>query len=409
MNNNVMNQKEIVVIGGGYAGTLAALRLAGKTKNLPGRVTLINGLDHFVERIRLHQLAADQEMKERPFAQLLEKTGIRFIQGWVQELDLPGSRVLYQDRAGQKSLPFDYLVYALGSSVDTVSVPGIKEHALTLGSEHSARQLQHVLPVVARHQGRLLVVGGGLTGIEAASEIAETYPGLGMTLITEDPLGSDLSPAARDYLQQTFAGLGVELIERRRISRLESFTAYDQDGQAYPFDVCLWAGSFRVPSLARECGLPVDGNGRIAVQPTLQVQGLPPIYAVGDAAAVPLRMACATAMPMAAYAADHLVARLKGQDSTEPFRFAYALQCISLGRNKALIQTVNGDDSPKDRIFTGRLGALIKENVCRYAYWSILLEKGLPGSYWWPKADLSSGAQGRNLPLYNELEMAGTD
>jgi NADH dehydrogenase FAD-containing subunit len=114
----------------------------------------------------------------------------------------------------------------------------------------------------------------------------------------------------------------------------------------------------------------------------------PNIYAVGDAAATPLRMACATAMPMGAYAADHLAARLNGQPQIEPFRFAYVLQCLSLGRRRALVQFVDRDDTPQERIITGWWGARIKELICRFTVWSLRWEKRVPGAYWWAKADL---------------------
>jgi len=95
-------------------------------------------------------------------------------------------------------------------------------------------------------------------------------------------------------------------------------------------------------------------------------------------------MACAVAMPMGSHVADNVSAAVNHK-SLQPFRFSYALECISMGRHDALIQTVHGDDTPKDRIFTGRLGAFIKENICRYTVFSLRLEKRLPGSYMYPK------------------------
>ena len=100
------------------------------------------------------------------------------------------------------------------------------------------------------------------------------------------------------------------------------------------------------------------------------------IYAVGDAAdlsqaiATPIRMACATALPMGAYVADELAAHLTGV-AHRPYEFAYAGRCISLGRRAGLVQLVDADDRPKEQIITGRMGALIKELICRYTVWQI--------------------------------------
>lgn len=388
MHQKNTNTKQIVIIGGGYAGTLAALRLAGKTRKSPVTITLVNGSDVFVERIRLHQLAAHQPLPQRPFSKLLAKTGINFVQGWVTAVSATQSTITIHTPSGDRQMNFDYLIYALGSSVATDTVPGIQEHAITLGSLQTARQLQQALPGAARKNGRLLIIGGGLTGIEAAAEIAEAYPGLRITLATRGIFGSNLSPRGVAYIRQVFQQFDITLAEGADISRIEPQAAYTNDGQILDFDVCLWAGAFTVPALARDCGLPVDENGRLLVTPTLQMQGHSHMYAIGDAAATPLRLACATAMPMAAYAADHLAAHIQSAKPVGPFRFAYAIQCISLGRQKGMIQFVNADDRPQDKIVTGWAGAKIKEVVCRFTIWSLQLEKRLPGSYRWPKADI---------------------
>jgi NADH dehydrogenase FAD-containing subunit len=97
------------------------------------------------------------------------------------------------------------------------------------------------------------------------------------------------------------------------------------------------------------------------------------VYAVGDAAAVhrstgqELRMACATGLPAAAHAVRSIAARLKGREP-KPLRFRYINQCISLGRNDALIQFVHADDSPREAILTGRTAVRYKETIVRSAY-----------------------------------------
>ena len=77
---------QIVILGAGYAGMAAALRLAHKTRRRPVQITLVNGSAAFVERIRLHQAAAAERVKQRPIQKLLAGTGVRFVQGWVTGL-----------------------------------------------------------------------------------------------------------------------------------------------------------------------------------------------------------------------------------------------------------------------------------------------------------------------------------
>ena len=81
----------IVVLAGGYAGIMAALRIAGKTKRLNTAVTLINGLDYFVERPRLHEQATGTVLASKPLPNMLAGTKVQFRQGWVTQI-LPKAR-----------------------------------------------------------------------------------------------------------------------------------------------------------------------------------------------------------------------------------------------------------------------------------------------------------------------------
>ncbi len=379
----------VVVLGAGYAGLLAALRVAGRARRDGARVTLVNGADSFVERIRLHELAAGRPPRAWPLARLLDGSGVQLVQGWATDLD-PAARRVTVDRAGERrQLDYDYLIYAIGSTVDTASVPGVAEHAHSLASPATAEALAAALPALAARGGTVVVCGGGLTGIEAASEIAEAYPGLRVRLVTRGALGPGLSAAGRAYLRRVFARLGIAVQEDSTVSRVEAGRLWLDGQPPLPFDLSLWAGSFRVSALAREAGLAVNERGQVLVDPYLRSISHPSVYGAGDAAApvaapgAPIRMACATALPMGAQAADNVAAAIAGQPQT-PFRFVYILQCISLGRRDGLIQLVRADDSPRERIIGGRPAAWLKELVCRYAFLSLRLTRRWPGSYRWP-------------------------
>ena len=102
---------------------------------------------------------------------------------------------------------YDTLIYALGSRADLESVPGVAEHAFTVaGAEQAARLRARVAA-----GGTVTVVGGGLTGIEAATELAESRPDLKVRLLTADVVGERLSERGRRYLRRTFARLGIEI------------------------------------------------------------------------------------------------------------------------------------------------------------------------------------------------------
>jgi hypothetical protein len=95
-------------------------------------------------------------------------------------------------------------------------------------------------------------------------------------------------------------------------------------------------------------------------------------------------MSCALALPMGGYVAD-----LLSGATDEPFRFGFAVQCISLGRKDGIIDFVNADDTPRGIAITGHAGAWVKELVCRYTVMSLRLEtRGF--HYSWPKAELAA-------------------
>jgi NADH dehydrogenase FAD-containing subunit len=108
----------------------------------------------------------------------------------------------------------------------------------------------------------------------------------------------------------------------------------------------------------------------------------PEVYAVGDAAIAegaggkPLRMSCASGIPMAWQAADAISARLTGRKVPEK-TIGYTLQCISLGRRNGIVQFVTPDDQAKPSALTGRMAARVKEFICASAGWSITHPTGM--------------------------------
>ncbi|MGW7680113.1 NAD(P)/FAD-dependent oxidoreductase [Kribbella sp. NPDC054772] len=352
----------IVVLGAGYSGLVAA-KLAARRTGAP--VTLVNARETFVERVRMHQLASGQQLPERPIKDLLAGTGVEFVADRVRRIDAATRTVVLGDR----ELRYDVLIYALGSRANLESVPGASEYAYTVADADQAGRLRDRL----RTSGTIAVVGGGLTGIEAATELAETYPDRTVRLVTSGRLGAALSERGRRHLARAIHRLGIGLVEQARVAAVDDGGLKLEDGDRVAADVVVWTTGFEVSPLAAEAGFAVDANGRMQVDQTLRSVSHPDVYAIGDAAAVrrttgqELRMACATGLPAAAHAVRSLAARLSGREP-KPLRFRYFNQCISLGRNDALIQFVHSDDSPRNAVLTGRAAARYKETIVRSAY-----------------------------------------
>jgi NADH:ubiquinone reductase (H+-translocating) len=312
---------------------------------------------------------------------LLQGTRVQFRQGSVTEIDAANRRVNVQTPDGTIALCYDRLVYALGSSPDRGLIPGADQHTYTLNAK-SAQELAARVPSLTH----LMIVGGGLTAIEAATEMAERHPNLRVEVLMAEALGAGLSEAGAAYLRATFAALNITVREGVYVKEVRAGTMIDSAGTEYPFEAALWLAGFKVSPLAQSAGLAVNERGQMRVDEHLQSISHPEIYAAGDAAAIrtlPLRMACATAMPMAAYAADAITAELQDK-AREPFQFGYAVRCISLGRRRGLVQVVASDDSPRERIITGRAGALVKEGIVRGVMAVLRLER-IAALYAWPR------------------------
>ncbi|MGI5176180.1 NAD(P)/FAD-dependent oxidoreductase [Dactylosporangium sp. CA-152071] len=366
-----MQQHRIIVLGAGYAGAIAAGRLAKRLRREDVAITLVNADPDFVERVRMHQLATGQALKPRPFSAMLAGTGVQLRIAKVTAVDVERRTVT----AGGEELGYDTLVYALGSGWNAQGVPGTAEHAHELASRSGALRLRDRLARLDAGQP-VVVVGGGLTGLEAATEIAEARPDLEVALAARGELGDWLSDKGRAHLRKVAARLGITVHEHTAVARVEADAVITADGRTIPAAVTVWTAGFAVHPIAQASGLEVTDTGRIVVDGTMRSASHPEVYAVGDAAFAmgagdkPLRMSCASGTPMAWQAADAIAARLTGGKLPNvPLR--YFNQCISLGRKEGLIQYVTADDRAVSAVLTGRLAALYKELICKGAAWGV--------------------------------------
>lgn len=381
----------VAVLGAGYAGMIATNRLLGSLdaqERRRVRVTVVNPRPVFVERVRLHQLAAGSATSvSRPLGEVLHEDAAVVV-GTALMVE-PCRRTVTLSTAGgsETALVYDFLVYAVGSSAARL-VPGAREHAMALGDVDSATELAARLrSAPAGH--RVLVVGGGTTGVEAAAEFAERRPDLDVVLVSARTLLPRMRPAARRAIGRVLRGLGVVVLEDTPVLRLVPGAAHLASGATLPFDTCVLAASFAVPDLARVSGLAVDDLGRLRVDERLRSIDDPRILGAGDAVVLPpavgahLRMACAAALPLGAHAAEVVLAQLRGQEPA-PASAGFLLQCLSLGRERGYVQLVHPDDSPRAFHVAGGLAARVKEAVCRRVVSAPVAECTRPGAYRWP-------------------------
>jgi len=379
----------VVVLGAGYAGLMAAMRLANKTDSRAVAITLVNATETFNERVRNHQLSGGQPLPERPLAQILAKTRIRFQHGTVRALQ-PGRQTAIVQTGPDETveLRYDDLIYALGSHVDVGSTPGAREHAYTL-DERSAAALAPLLPDLAARGGRVLLVGAGNTGVEVSTELAERFPDLRITVATRRSFATNLSDGAHGHIRKAFSRLGIALIENAEVTRLDEGQAMTAAGPI-PFDVCIWVGGFAVSDLARSAGIRVNTRGQILVDRALRSLSHPDIYAAGDAAmpadnpGTPIRMSLYAAGPMGAHVADTLAAQFRGRQPS-PFGLSYIAQGLSLGRRDGVVQFLDGSSDTATRfMITGRIANWFREFFVGFLLLTIRLQRTMPWVFSWP-------------------------
>ncbi|MEV6574984.1 FAD-dependent oxidoreductase [Streptomyces sp. NPDC051577] len=365
----------IVVLGAGYAGTYVAGNLARRLSPADTEITMVNAEPDFVERLRLHQVAAGQEIETQKLACIFAGTGIRLCVARVTTVD-PERRVVTVagSDGGTDALGYDTLLYSLGSHGDDRGVLGVAEHAFDVAGRPSALRLRERLDGL-REGGNVVVVGDGLTGIETATEIAESRPGLSVTLVARGELGAQLSAGARGHLRLACDRLGITVQEHTSVEAVEGTRVLCTDGTALPSDATVWTAGFAVNPIAGAAGLEVTADGRILVDRTMRSLSHPNVYAAGDSVYAvgdngrPLPMSCATAGYTGMQAMKAIVGRLTGSKIGH-VKLDYPGNHISLGRHDGILQMVDHEAQAKPKYMGGRKAARIKAGILKMSLWT---------------------------------------
>jgi NADH:ubiquinone reductase (H+-translocating) len=377
----------IAVLGGGYAGLYAAHRAARavtKARRPGAVVVLVDSDDAWQERTRWHQVAAGETVRSRSRARIFRGTRVETITGTVTGIDLDGRTLTFDDRE-REPLAFDRLVYAAGSRSNAAVIPGASAHAHTLDTAETSRRI--AVAIAERPDSRVLVVGGGLTGIQTAAQIARRHPKAYVTLVSSGAIGHELPGTAQECVAQALAGLGVEIVEKCRIEAIEPGHVRWADGQMAA-DLVVWTAGFVPSPLAAQAGLAVTGTGQVVVDTALRSVSHPFVFAAGDGAAVPRASSAYGAYAAAATGAT--AGMNAGRDlagrPVKPLNMGYSFLATSLGPGHAVVQLLHPDGTPRRQILTGKPANVLKEAVEHYVTFGVTAERTVPGVYRWAPA-----------------------
>ena len=349
--------QRILVLGAGFAGLWSAVAAARRLDELgagPGEVEVlvVNRTPSHSIRVRNYEVDLDATLV--PLADVLDSIGVKHVIAEVTDINVVERKVACRTDDASQVLAYDRLVFALGSRLARPSIPGLEAHAFNVDTfEAGSRLNDHIgsLPSLSGFHGPIivLVVGGGLTGIEVATEmfgklrtaIAKASPsGLRATprVILADHqawIGTDMGHA-RPVIAEALESLGVETRPGVSVASIDAEGATLATGEQIRTATVVWCAGMQADPLTARFPVARDRLGRLPVDAHLKIKGMPAEFAAGDAGWLRIDgthasvMSCQHARPMGRFAGYNVVSDLLGAPML-PLQIDWYVTCLHLG------------------------------------------------------------------------------
>jgi NADH dehydrogenase len=320
----------VVVIGSGFAGLWATLGAARRLDELAvpaGTVDIAVLSAKPFHDIRVRNYETDLSACRIPLAELLDPVGIAHVATEVTGIDTAARTVT---ASNGKTYGYDRLVLASGSRVLKPDIPGLREFGFDVDTHDGALSLQRHLRALAGDPptpaaATVVVVGAGLTGIEAACELPNRLRALfsrrnvtpRVILVDRSPtVGSDMGASARPVIEQALADNGVETRTGVSIASVSERGVALSSGEQLDAATVVWCAGMRASSLTEQLPVARDRLGRVEVDDYLRVIDVPSVFAAGDVAAARMDdehlsvMSCQHGRPMGRYAGYNVISDL---------------------------------------------------------------------------------------------------
>ncbi|MGL6110429.1 MAG: NAD(P)/FAD-dependent oxidoreductase [Rubrivivax sp.] len=315
-------RKRIAIVGGNFAGLTAAIKLSPRHA-----VTLIDPGKHFEWVPNIHEILSSVKTPQAlrlDRAAIVAQAGHRFLRDRVTVLQPAQHRLA---TAAGRELDFDACIVAVGALWNTHHIPGVARHALPFRSVADGLAIEHRLQTLVR-QGkplRIVIVGGGISGIEALGEILRRHrddASLSVELVEAGERLLPGRPAALDGdIRRLCAPYAVTFRTATTIASVSAKSVRLADGTRLRSELTLWTAGLAAPALLRESGLARPPQVWADVHPTLQSCYFDHAFVVGDAAALPQAVGkqAYNAIDMGALAAANVERWLAGR-ALKPFK-----------------------------------------------------------------------------------------
>jgi NADH:ubiquinone reductase (H+-translocating) len=379
--NNQTDKPRIVIIGAGFGGLWAAKKLHKE----PVEIFLLDRNNYHSFWPLLYQVgSAELEPSQIAYpvrAILRRQPNVRFVMAEVTAVDTHQQQVKTAD-LHQPAIAYDYLVLATGSTPRFFGIPGAEAHTFPLKTMEDGIRLRNQIlrcfetaeqekdPHRRRRLLTFAIVGGGPTGIEYAGALAELvynplakdYPGVNIDeveilLVEAQPqLLQGLPDGLGQYAAKRLTQMGVKVRLQAMVSGVTAESLTLNQSETISTETVVWTAGVGGETVATNSGLPTQRSGTVPVQPTLQVEGQPHIYVVGDLAhfeanGQPLPMLAPVAMQQGAWAAHNILRQIQ-QKPLQPFSYRDRGSMATIGRNAAVARIYG-------RNFTGFIAWLI--------------------------------------------------
>mgnify|MGYP001614723212 CR=1 FL=1 len=304
-------KKNIVIIGAGFGGTTAAIALARGIGIYQDEyeIILIDRHRHQLYTPALYEIAAipasraPQDLLKSsiliPFADIVEKRAMRIVTDEFVGIKTDEKKIRLA-QAGE--LPYEFLIFALGSETSYFDIPGLAEHSFPLKTFDDAQRLRAALEKIAgeRSRARVIVGGAGASGVEVAAEFVNFFCAVQEDNGARKPVcngeitlveaGPDILPGfdawtvrrAKKRLQE----LGIAVRAGCRIMSVAQNEIRYKDGAASEYDILVWTGGVKGPAILADSGMPLSDKDALLTDEYLCAAGGGNfIFAVGDNAA----------------------------------------------------------------------------------------------------------------------------
>ncbi|WP_232696812.1 NAD(P)/FAD-dependent oxidoreductase [Brevibacillus daliensis] len=303
--------RQLVILGGGYGGLRILEHLL--TPDLPEDVvvTLVDRMPFHGLKTEYYALAAGTEPESKIRVAFPTDPRLTIKHGEITGVDLNERLVQFQN---DEDLAYEWLIIGLGCEDRYHNIPGAEEFTHSIQTLGATRRTYAAINSINPY-GTVTVVGGGLSGVEIASELRESRSDLNIRLMDRGP--SILSPfpeKLQDYASQWFLKNDVQLINRANVTRVAESVIFNNDDKVES-DVIVWTAGIQGSRIVRNLPIELDNGGRAILNPYHQLPSHPNVYVVGDSASLPF----APSAQLAEMQGEQIALILKHEMKSKPY------------------------------------------------------------------------------------------